>query len=189
MSDRFRPIETEYGGHRFRSRLEARYAVAFDHMRLTWRYEVEGFELPGGGRYLPDFFIVEWDAYVEIKPEVDLVSETDLRKAYELSVGTGKPVYLIAGPLDDPAVIVQLPVGGDEVLELAGEFIACAHCGAGCLRLLMASGIGYSVRRLATAPSDYPKCAHEDFLSLRESHIGAALRAAQHARFEFGERG
>lgn len=50
-----RAIETRYKGYRFRSRLEARWAVFFDALGLHWEYEPEGFELPCGTRYLPDF--------------------------------------------------------------------------------------------------------------------------------------
>jgi hypothetical protein len=49
-------IETAYKGYRFRSRLEARWAVFFDALGIVWEYEKEGFELPSG-RYLPDFWI------------------------------------------------------------------------------------------------------------------------------------
>jgi hypothetical protein len=49
-------IETSYGGALFRSRLEARWAVFFDHMLIEWEYEPEGYETPDG-RYLPDFRI------------------------------------------------------------------------------------------------------------------------------------
>jgi len=48
------PIETLYGGCRFRSRLEARWAVFFDALDLRWEYEPEAFALPSGA-YLPDF--------------------------------------------------------------------------------------------------------------------------------------
>ena len=50
-------IETRYKGYRFRSRLEARWAVAFDAMGLEWEYEPEGFVLSDGTYYLPDFRI------------------------------------------------------------------------------------------------------------------------------------
>ena len=50
-----RSIETEYNGYRFRSRLEARWAVFFDALGVDYEYEPEGFELPSGKRYLPDF--------------------------------------------------------------------------------------------------------------------------------------
>jgi hypothetical protein len=40
-----KPIETLYRGYRFRSRLEARWAVFFDVAGIPWRYEEEGFDL------------------------------------------------------------------------------------------------------------------------------------------------
>jgi hypothetical protein len=47
-----KPIETRYNGYRFRSRLEARWAVFFDELRLKYEYELEGFSLPSGAAYL-----------------------------------------------------------------------------------------------------------------------------------------
>ena len=61
-------IETEYNGYRFRSRLEARWAVFFDAAKIKYEYEPEGFELADGTRYLPDFYLPELFTYVEIKP-------------------------------------------------------------------------------------------------------------------------
>jgi len=49
-------IETEYNGVLFRSRLEARWAVFFDNLRVDWRYEFEGYET-STGYYLPDFYL------------------------------------------------------------------------------------------------------------------------------------
>lgn len=49
-------IETKYAGHHFRSRLEARWAVFFDALKIPWEYEPEGFECPSGW-YLPDFLL------------------------------------------------------------------------------------------------------------------------------------
>lgn len=70
-------IETEYKGYRFRSRLEARWAVFLDSIDARWDYEPEGYELPSGW-YLPDFFVHYRDdhrnqypgagAFLEIKP-------------------------------------------------------------------------------------------------------------------------
>jgi len=50
-------IETEYNGYKFRSRLEARWAVAFDAMGIKYEYEPEGFDLGDGVYYLPDFLL------------------------------------------------------------------------------------------------------------------------------------
>lgn len=62
-----KPIETKYKGYRFRSRLEARWAVFFDALGLSWEYEIEGLDL-NGTWYLPDFYINDWKCYIEIKP-------------------------------------------------------------------------------------------------------------------------
>jgi len=64
-----KPIETKYKGYRFRSRLEARWAVFFDAINIQYEYEREGFELGEGRRFLPDFYLVDPDCYVEIKPK------------------------------------------------------------------------------------------------------------------------
>ncbi len=63
-------IETQYKGYRFRSRLEARWAVALDALGMRWRYESEGFEVAPGCRYLPDFYLPDWDIYLEVKPDL-----------------------------------------------------------------------------------------------------------------------
>lgn len=62
------PKETIYNGYRFRSRLEARWAVFFDAMNIPYTYEPEGFDLTDGSSYLPDFYLKDFDLYVEIKP-------------------------------------------------------------------------------------------------------------------------
>ena len=61
-------IDTEYNGLYFRSRLEARWAVFFDTAEIRYEYEPEGFE-HDGIRYLPDFYLPDFDAYAEVKPD------------------------------------------------------------------------------------------------------------------------
>lgn len=75
------PIETIYNGYRFRSRLEARWAVFFDAINMEYRYEHEGFDLDGT-YYLPDFYLPRIDCYVEIKPFFnDSIYDEDEAKA------------------------------------------------------------------------------------------------------------
>lgn len=72
-------LQTAYRNHRFRSRLEARWAVFFDALGIPWQYEPQGYALPALtehaaccfevrvgkacyclqdlGAYLPDFFL------------------------------------------------------------------------------------------------------------------------------------
>lgn len=68
MNNEIKPIETVYKGYRFRSRLEARWAVFFDAAGIEYEYEIEGFEKENGMRYLPDFYLPDEDMYVEVKP-------------------------------------------------------------------------------------------------------------------------
>jgi hypothetical protein len=56
-----RPIETKYKGCRFRSRLEARWAVFFDALGIRWWYEPEGFMM----RFDYEAFAGGWDASEE----------------------------------------------------------------------------------------------------------------------------
>ena len=61
-------IQTEYRDYRFRSRLEARWAIFFDLVGIRWEYETEGFWLDGKTKYLPDFWLPQSSTMVEIKP-------------------------------------------------------------------------------------------------------------------------
>ena len=66
-------IETVYNGYRFRSRLEARWAVFFDAAGIKYEYEPEGFEFYNcetdtTDRYLPDFYLSQFDCYAGVKP-------------------------------------------------------------------------------------------------------------------------
>lgn len=64
------PIDTHYKNCRFRSRLEARWAVFFDMCGLRWEYEREGFKDDDGNCYLPDFWMPDIETWVEIKPDL-----------------------------------------------------------------------------------------------------------------------
>jgi len=68
MDKKIKAIETKHKGYRFRSRLEARWAVFFDAIGIDWEYEPEGFDLDGV-YYLPDFYIPSVDAWIEVKPK------------------------------------------------------------------------------------------------------------------------
>lgn len=64
------PIPTRWAGCHFRSRLEARWAVFFQTMKIDWEYEPEGFRV-NGVPYLIDFRLrlPNWkNLWVEVKP-------------------------------------------------------------------------------------------------------------------------
>ena len=99
MGDVIQAIETRYAGRRFRSRLEARWAVFFDSLGVTWEYEPEGFLVGDDKRaYLPDFKIQtafgEW--WIEVKGDREKL-DIDLLAAF----ATASPSQQIAilGPV------------------------------------------------------------------------------------------
>ena len=90
-----KPIETMYAGIKFRSRLEARWAVFFDSLRLAWEYEPEGFDLGDGVLYLPDFWLGKMRCWIEIKG--DDPNEDACDKASRLAEKTGFKVFVFFG--------------------------------------------------------------------------------------------
>lgn len=99
-----KPIETQYKGYRFRSRLEARWAVFFEYLFIEWEYEKEGYVLDDGTMYLPDFWIPldkdnlpGWGYWIEIKANEP--TEAEMIKAQLLSRGTGHTTYIFWGDL------------------------------------------------------------------------------------------
>lgn len=84
-------IETVYNGYRFRSRLEARWAVFFDTLGVTYEYEPEGYELDDGTRYLPDFYFPEWACFGEVKPVALDIDE------FHKTAGLPEPCLLLDG--------------------------------------------------------------------------------------------
>lgn len=114
-------IETQYKGYRFRSRLEARWAVFFDALSLKWDYEPEGFDLGSLGFYLPDFFLPDLNGgiFVEVKPHADELNkyqpifqalhEGALKRTL-LAVGIPEPrSYLLFGsPKLDPCHVEEV---------------------------------------------------------------------------------
>lgn len=103
-------IETRYKGYRFRSRLEARWAVFFDALGIEWKYEPEGFELSDGTRYLPDFWLsyqssvhVGSGYWIEVKGAWP--SHEELKKARSLAVESGHICIILAGEIGDHSSI------------------------------------------------------------------------------------
>lgn len=93
-------IPTAYNGYKFRSRLEARWAIVMDCLSIKYQYEPEGYQ-QGSLRYLPDFYLPEIRAFLEVKPTVELaLSDSSREKCSMLS--KLKPVLLFAGECGPP---------------------------------------------------------------------------------------
>lgn len=183
-----RPIETRYRGYRFRSRLEARWAVFFDTAKIRWDYEVQGYDV-NGRAYLPDFYLPDLRCYFEVKP----TSEYDLGFLQSFAYAIKTHVVVAEGGIPDPEEWrcdenTQLRLlsctspeePSDEwVDEMAwgykDMFLECNHCGK--IRIM-----------------NEVYCTMKDNCSCNERHarwmpISRALEAARAARFEHGECG
>jgi hypothetical protein len=86
---------TKYKGVRFRSRLEAQWAVFWDELGVKWEYEPLTFKFLDGKQYTPDFWIVDLALWVEIKPNAKIAREEEAKsKCSRLAWATGDLVYL-----------------------------------------------------------------------------------------------
>lgn len=179
-------IETRYAGHRFRSRLEARWAVFFDELDLDWVYEPEGFELPGPDetmrRYLPDFHLrgIGW---FEVKGRRPDAEGWDLLERF--AAEADEDLFVAIGSHPDPARfdLSGHPVPwGDGDFDIATVFdhhYAFCVCPT-CDRV----GICFDARGARVCRHDLEDKAY----SGNHPRVLAAYAAARAARFEHGER-
>lgn len=189
-----KPINTVYGGYRFRSRLEARWAVFFDALGLAYDYEKEGFELDGD-RYLPDFWLPDLECWIEVK--ADFPDERSRRVAAKLRDASGYPVVILAGKIGGHLNLcfandMADSAGGPS--EWAVMWAVCRMCSQPTLswgdeRHAIVGPDWLSIKgNICRTPADAPgewftRC---DFEAPR---IAAAYDAANQARFEYGESG
>jgi hypothetical protein len=94
---------TIYNHHKFRSRLEARWAVYFDAIGLEYEYEKEGFILEDGESYLPDFWFPQVNMWAEVKPKE--FTRAELKKVWYLVRGSQKECILLEGQPDNKSYL------------------------------------------------------------------------------------
>lgn len=171
-----RAIETPYAGFRFRSRTEARWAVGFDAIGCGWNYEPEGYVLPSGTPYLPDFWLPDVGMWAEVKGTTPTTEE--IKKAWELCKASGHPVLLLVGAPEMRAYWAVTPHGwpvklNDGSLVQACDFIIdSAHLDEN--RFYENTGDGVD-----SFPAPHSFDASQDLI----------VSAARAARFEHGEQG
>jgi len=196
-------IETKYKGYRFRSRLEARWAVFFETLGLDWGYEIEGYEITERRwsstdskdhgedvtfRYLPDFFIRDCKLFVEIKGQRP--TEEEFAKCKTLADQAGRAVLVCWGlPYEHPSYLYAWDTtdrsGG--TFETWGTFL---------WPISSATGLIVHAERLREDRSIYLGADFTDEIynlscapfNAKAGHFDWAVNAARAARFEHGEK-
>lgn len=182
-------IETFYNGYRFRSRLEARWAVFFDAMDVRYKYEPEGFVLGDGTCYLPDFYLPDLNIWVEAKGQL---TNSDIKKIElfrnELSADSKRFLWVVGDiPTSDwfePGGLAYeygniFSIGNEHVWDSGFIPCVCPVCGK--------FGIEFEGRGARVCPQHCPDSDKE--YTANNPKILAAYDKARRARFEHGENG
>jgi hypothetical protein len=200
--NQIKAIETHYKGYRFRSRLEARWAVFFDEAGIEYQYELQGYEVCGV-RYLPDFYLPKSKTWVEVKGD-----ETALKAGFEK--------LAIVLDFESPLPGLHDSYGSNSGLLILGEIPYVESFGIFCHPLIQHSkgllrawatfipdfGIRHISQNILTelcsielqagleSSADYWTTKHVFIATPRAwSRINNAYKAARSARFEHGENG
>jgi hypothetical protein len=180
----YRAIETHHNGYRFRSRLEARWAVFFDALGIRYEYEKEGFDLEDAGRYLPDFWLPDLSLWLEVKggdPSWD-----EVRKAQELYYAASEPgEWGVAFGIGEPYYGELRVFCFDSTDSSAGEnwWHGCSWYCDGQVAAIM-------TQNLSSSREFLPRSVYS--VSAMPSHdpyqLSSAAQQARSARFEHQDR-
>jgi|GEM_PF-566997 len=208
-----KPIETVYNGYRFRSRLEARWAVFFDTLGIKYEYEKEGYEIKDRGScktwyYLPDFYLPETKTWVEVKGDLENVT-VDYWAMLANAVDYGGQLPDIADSWQTERGIlilsnIWIPSDKDIIIEFPciqhskGVHISSVAFFNSGLKFTHsfdinwvdagwgAESAGTEMKRLVSL--NLPDGMWVDaFEGQQNNHVNIALKAAMSARFEHGE--
>lgn len=194
-----KPIETIYKNYRFRSKLEAHWAVCFELMGLNWAYEYNGYNLGDLGWYLPDFVLTSpyGQKYVyEVKPREYKGNEKNLHALINSNIGFSGG-YILRG---DPVNVI--------IDDSNGELVVCPRCGIIQLNNGHENSIscwvcdndtptgGMHPEEQSLVFKDIKYYPHKGDIVLSEKNsilfkklINSAARKARSARFDHGEVG
>lgn len=178
-------IETIYPwphGNHYRSRMEARFAVFLDCLKIPFKYEEQGYDLGDGVWYLPDFWLPTYQFFVEIKAR-ERVDDTDIVKTALLAQRSGHAVFVCE--YTDQNIVAYIP----GTLQDTGWWGQCPLCGA-----LGFLDVRYDEN---AAPPDLtpfwcPRCSQNKNIKIKREHISKVLTtqlahchaAARQHRFE-----
>ncbi|MFG2372593.1 hypothetical protein ACGFY9_14080 [Streptomyces sp. NPDC048504] len=210
-------IETRYAGHRFRSRLEARWAVFLNTLGIAWEYEPQGYEnrtfcdcdqpLFEGRRncsgkhehYLPDFWLPDTQTWVEVKGSEAALMEKASLYAEAIDFGGFLPHVTDSGYGSSRGLLVLGPIPRDYRPHTDHPVHSILQHRKGVVRnwATFTAGAGADVwaegDRASSAP-DLPDPGEFPFTGIAamdsrttDYRLHRAYTAARTARFEHGE--
>jgi hypothetical protein len=180
MLSPLQPIPTNYRGYRFRSRLEARWAVFFDAAGIRYDFEPEGFLLPDGTPYLPDFWLPDAKMWAEVKPNDHLdkvvVPVDALSRLGALALGSDHPALLLDGPPRDTNYWAAWPDHAEPVgWDWQDLYLSDGYYHGDLGRFYISTGMAY-----------FPDHAAEGTVfGSFNGEMPPAVKAARSARFEY----
>lgn len=188
MNRDIKPIPTHYKGYEFRSRLEARWAVFFEYLRCRWSYETEGFILPSGRYYLPDFKVMchglrgefhknPFILWIEVKGTGNMTPD-DAWKIKEFAGNNFANPILVLNEIPDP-----------DTYPYNVHLNANALCGIFPFNYELIDGDWFGAYPAATSDGSFYLWGDEgNYINQRDiDRVRKALIAARSARFEHGE--
>jgi len=116
-------IPTIYNGVRFRSRLEARYAVFFDKIGWPWNYEAT--DLDG---YIPDF-LIDFEPGILLFEVKGMDEELDAAEFKIEMSGWRQEAVVASGQIEHSNVGRFLERSQNEFLWDGAELFFCLSCG------------------------------------------------------------
>jgi len=172
-------IDTIFDGRKFRSRLEARYAVLFKELGLEYQYEAEGHAL-SGEMYLPDFKLLQIPLWVEVKGQIPSERERAIMRVLSIETGVRST---IVGPLEslfNRDELLHQAVFPEGMSDSPYYFCECEWCGK-----IGFHWDGYGSRITCCARNE----KSGDYVSNKSIRLIQAHEKAMQARFEHGEKG
>ena len=122
-----KPIETVYNGYKFRSRLEARWAVFFDAVGIKYEYEPEGIMLSDGTLYLPDFYLPQFYSFFEVKGKHIKDTPEEIEARRKISDGshsdTWSGIICFGDPVDHDMTIYCQDISEDSGGSYEGRVV------------------------------------------------------------------
>lgn len=195
-------IDTEYDGHKFRSRLEARWAVFFNEFGIKYEYEPKGFEYKGE-RYLPDFWLPEQHVWFEVKRNIEItdgeaanrddesVYENAIAKARWLADDSYAAVVAFGNPYERGMVVLAHDMGETSggPSEWVGDWDICGYCHKPTLhwRRETYHWIGSSDFQSPAGCGCKEISGQPQYCPYAKERLRIARDRARYARFEHGE--